>query len=126
MKATSYPRQRNSIRRLPILLGLATLTPLLSACYVAVAEPLHEVEISGTREEIYALEAPPPPQSEVIVGVAPSPAYLWVGGYWTRHRDGWFWVRGRWAVRPHHEAIWVGGHWDRHPRGYVWVGGRWR
>ena len=40
--------------------------------------------------------APPVPRVEVV-GVAPSPGYVWIGGYWNwvggRHE----WVAGRWA-----------------------------
>jgi hypothetical protein len=53
--------------------------------------------------------APPPPRVEVI-GVAPSPDYVWVGGYWN-------WVGGR------HE--WVGGHWVAGRPGHHWVGHSW-
>jgi WXXGXW repeat (2 copies) len=61
--------------------------------------------------------APPPPRVEVI-GVAPTPGYVWIGGYWN-------WVGGR------HE--WVAGHWaagrpGRHWVAHVWVrqGDGWR
>src|SRR5258707_15488503 len=55
--------------------------------------------------------APPVARVEVV-GVAPYPGYVWVGGYWGwvggRHE----WIPGRWvAGRP-------GYHWG----GHVWVG----
>jgi hypothetical protein len=53
--------------------------------------------------------APPPPQVEVI-GVAPTPGYVWFGGYWD-------WVGGR--------HVWVGGHWGPGRAGYHWVGHHW-
>jgi hypothetical protein len=53
--------------------------------------------------------APPPPRVEVI-GVAPSPGYVWINGYWD-------WVGGR------HE--WVGGHWAVGERGRHWVPHQW-
>ncbi len=49
--------------------------------------------------------APPPPRVEVI-GVAPTPGYVWIGGYWN-------WVGDR------HE--WVAGHWAAPRAGYHWV-----
>ena len=106
----------------------AGLLLALAACLVGVREPVHEVDVEGgPGEEVVASEAPPPPQAEVAVGVAPGPNYLWVGGYWTRHQDRWFWVHGRWAARPHPNSVWAEGHWDRHPRGgYVWRNGHWK
>jgi hypothetical protein len=53
--------------------------------------------------------APPPPRVEVI-GVAPSPGYVWIGGYWN-------WVGSR------HE--WVEGHWEPSHRGHHWVTHQW-
>jgi hypothetical protein len=55
------------------------------------------------------LVAPPAPRIEVV-GVAPSPGYVWVGGYWN-------WVGGR------HE--WVGGHWVAGRAGHHWVPHTW-
>jgi|SRR5579862_664670 hypothetical protein len=104
---------------------VAGLLLCLLGCLVGVREPVHDVE-GGPGEEVYSTEPAPPPQAEVSVGVAPGPEYVWVGGYWTRHRDNWFWVRGRWASRPHANAVWVGGRWESHPRGYVWRGGHWK
>jgi len=61
--------------------------------------------------------APPPPQVEVV-GVAPAPGYVWMGGYWG-------WEGGR--------HVWVGGHWAPGRPGWHWVphhwvatGGGWR
>jgi len=125
MRTTKIVTARNGLHRVLAGAALLLLAPL-AACVVAVREPVHEVDIAGSREELYATEAPPPPQNEVIVGVAPSPTHIWIGGYWTWHQNGWYWVRGRWAARPRHDAVWVQGRWDHHPRGYVWVGGHWR
>jgi hypothetical protein len=53
--------------------------------------------------------APPAPQVEVM-GVAPAPGYVWMGGYWD-------WVGGR--------HVWVGGHWMAGRPGYHWVPHHW-
>jgi hypothetical protein len=53
--------------------------------------------------------APPPARVEVV-GVAPTPGYVWVGGYWG-------WVGGR------HE--WVPGHWVEGRPGRHWVPHAW-
>ncbi|HZE95877.1 MAG TPA: hypothetical protein VE981_02510 [Planctomycetota bacterium] len=107
-------------------LALAATLASLSGCVVAVKEPVHEVDGYYTNEEVYVSDPVPAPRTEVIVGVAPSPNYVWVGGYWSRYHDNWRWVGGRWAARPHANAVWVDGRWDHRPRGNVWVGGRWR
>ncbi len=53
--------------------------------------------------------APPVPRVEVV-GVAPYPNYVWIGGYWN-------WVGGR------HE--WVPGRWAPGRAGYHWIGHAW-
>ena len=109
-----------------VALALALVLAPLSACYVAVREPVHEVDGYSSSEVVYVDEPAPALRSEVIVGTAPGPDYIWVGGYWTRHHSSWYWVGGRWAHRPRAGAEWVTGHWDHRPQGYVWVSGHWR
>src|ERR1700749_1462879 len=53
--------------------------------------------------------APPAPRVEVV-GVAPYPGYVWIGGYWN-------WVGGR--------HVWVPGRWDRGRPGYHWEAHAW-
>lgn len=125
MKSYSEADGIVSVRVLIALTALAALMALMS-CAVEFREPVHDVDGRVYSEDLYAYEAPPAPQAEVVVGVAPSPEHIWVGGYWTRYHDSWHWVRGRWAPRPHAGAVWIDGHWDKHPRGYVYVQGRWR
>jgi len=71
-----------------------------------------------------APEAPPPLREEVI-GIAPSPLYVWVPEYWAWH-DRWVWVEGRWELPPHRGAAWIPGGWDRHAHAWVWRPGHWR
>lgn len=71
---------------------------LLSGCVVVPARPYYPPD-----DEIVSV-APPLPREEVI-GVAPAPGYLWLGGYW-----GW---RGR-------NHVWIGGHWEAPRPGYFW------
>jgi hypothetical protein len=68
----------------------------------------------------------PPPAARVEVrGVAPGPAFVWIGGYWA-WRSGWVWTPGSWVRRPHPRAVWVPGHWDHIRGGWRWTPGRWR
>lgn len=69
----------------------------LGGCAVVPAQPRFVGEV--------VLDAPPPAQAEVI-GVAPTPGYVWISGYWN-------WVGGR--------HTWVAGHWAPPRAGYYWV-----
>jgi hypothetical protein len=53
--------------------------------------------------------APPAPQVEVV-GEAPTPGYIWFGGYWN-------WVGG--------QHVWVPGYWGPGRAGYRWVAHTW-
>ena len=77
---------------------------LLGGCIIAPASPSYPYYVS---EPVPV--APPPPREEVI-GVAPVPGYVWIGGYWG-------WVGGRHA--------WVQGRWEAPRPGYRWAPHRW-
>ena len=68
----------------------------LAGCVVAPVQPRFVGDVVVT--------APPAPQVEVM-GVAPAPGYIWLGGYWN-------WVGGR--------HVWVQGHWEAPRPGYYW------
>jgi len=81
----------------------ATGAPLVRTC-----RPIRATDVD-CREEVSERE---------VVGVAPTPGYLWFGGYWN-------WVGNR--------HVWVTGHWGPGRPGYYWVprtwvpaGGGWR
>jgi len=83
-----------------LIAGLA-LCAALAGC---VVEPAR-VHYAGA---IVVTEPPAPIVEEY--GVAPTPGYVWLGGYWN-------WVGGR--------HVWIGGHWDRPHPGYRWEPHRW-
>jgi hypothetical protein len=94
----------------PVLFALLAGVTLLGGCVVRGT-------VGVPAPVVYVNTAPPPPQVEVI-GVAPQPGYVWIGGYW------------RWDGGRH---VWVGGHWSAPRVGYRWVphvwvreGGGWR
>jgi len=68
---------------------------------------------------------PPPPQREVIV-VQPSPAAIWIDGYWAFEDQRYVWVPGYWTVPPPQRRAFVQPHWERHGEGYVYIRGYWR
>jgi WXXGXW repeat (2 copies) len=76
----------------------------LSGCVVAPAPGYYRAGVVVSEVE------PPPPRYEVV-GVAPSPGYIWIGGAW-------FWEGGRYAWHP--------GRWEAPRPGYRWVPHTWR
>lgn len=78
----------------------SALALFLAGCVVAPAEPYYGEPV---------VVSPPPPRVEVI-GVAPAPGYVWIGGYWG-------WTSGR------HQ--WVPGYWAPPRPGYRWAPHRW-
>lgn len=76
--------------------------------------------------EVVVRVAPPAPQSVVVVGRAPGPKYVWIGGYQRWNGSRYVWVPGRWIVPPRAGAVWVAPRWVPRNGGYVFVAGRWR
>ena len=87
------------------------LAAALGGCVVAPAYPRYPAGggYGGGYDDGVVSAAPPPPRYEVI-GVAPHPAWFWIGGYWN-------WVGNR--------HVWIGGHWESNRPGYVWSPHRW-
>ena len=109
-------------RQIVQLIALATLGACLgSGCATRTYEPVVTTVPTGA---IVVSETPPPLRHEVI-GVAPSPAHVWVQGYWVHRNHRWVWAPGHYEVRPRAAAVWVPGHWDRTSRGWVWFPGHW-
>jgi hypothetical protein len=76
-------------------------------------------------ETIVSDEAPPPPMTETVVGVAPGPDYIWIGGYWGWDHGRRVWMRGRWDHPPRHGAVWIAPRWEHRGGHYVFVRGYW-
>ncbi len=70
---------------------------------------------------------PPPPLQQEIIIAAPSPAHVWLPGYWN-WQNRWVWVPGGWALPPRPGARWIGHHWVLHEDGgrYRMRHGEWR
>jgi len=84
-------------RRAGLALGVVLLAASLGAC---VVEPVGPRYGYGYVPGVYVTVAPPEPRVEVV-GVAPVPGYLWIGGYWGWAGGRHDWVPGRWeAPRP--------------------------
>ena len=72
------------------------------------------------------LERRPPPARVEVVGVAPGPGFVWIGGFWRWGGAEYAWVPGRWAPRERGHRHWNAGHWRHTRRGWYWAEGRWR
>jgi hypothetical protein len=113
---------KREIVRLLLLVGVGAF--LATGCYTRHVVVRETVAPAPTGDVIVSSE-PPPPRPEVIVGVAPSPAHVWVGGFWTFHDGRYVWIPGHWERGPRIGARWTAGHWVHRTRGWVWIQGYW-
>jgi hypothetical protein len=108
--------------------ALVSVLALMSGCVVAVrpapvvytqpvvTEPVGEVVVDTD---------PPPPQYEVV-GVAPGPGFIWIGGYYHWLGGRWVWYRGHYEHPPHFGAVWVGPRYEFRAGRRVYIRGFWR
>jgi hypothetical protein len=70
---------------------------------------------------------PPALRTETIVA-APSPAHVWVTGYYRWHpkRHTYVWVPGHWQKPPRPHQVWAAGHWEQRNHEWVYFEGRWK
>jgi hypothetical protein len=99
------------------LIASALASLALSGCVVAPAAPPAHVHYDRV------IVAPPPPRVEVV-GVAPYPGHIWIGGHWGWHGKGHHWVPGRWEA-PRHGHRWVPHRWEKHHDHWREHHGRW-
>ena len=78
----------------------------------------------GAQTSQTVVAAPPPPTPVEVIGIAPAPGYVWVGGEWIWNGS-WVWTTGHWVPPPYPHAVWIHGGWARGPHGYRRVPGRW-
>ncbi|GAC1301935.1 MAG: hypothetical protein NVSMB10_02210 [Steroidobacteraceae bacterium] len=99
MPATLRPRLMRPLR-LTVVHGVLLLAGIAGCVYV----PNQRHDPGGV-----VLIAPPPPPVETV-GAAPTPGYVWLGGYWA-------WVGDR--------HVWIAGHWEAPRPGMHWVPPLW-
>ncbi|MES2692646.1 MAG: YXWGXW repeat-containing protein [Verrucomicrobiota bacterium] len=78
-----------------------------------------------TVQVIYADQAPPPPQREMIYE-RPSGGHVWVPGYWSFRGGRHVWVGGHWVSPPRNNLVWVPARWEARGGRYVLLEGYWR
>lgn len=76
--------------------------------------------------ETVIIELPPPPPREEIIITQPSPAHIWIRGYWGWRGGQHAWVAGHWELPPHAGHVWIEPRWEHRDRGYVFIAGTWR
>ncbi len=111
----------SQVRKLSILLGLATAAVVLTGCVVTPYYPAQTRIVTtqpsvavtadtGSASVEYVQTAPPAAYNEVIT-VSPGVGYIWTPGLW-------YWSGGR--------HVWRAGNWQRPPSGYrTWNNGGW-
>jgi hypothetical protein len=104
--------------------ALLSAMAFTAGCVVAVRPAPVGVVYTEPGEVVVASE-PPAPIVEVV-GVAPAPGYIWIGGYYHWYGSHWGWVRGHYALPPRHGAVWVGPRYYAHGGHRVYVAGYWR
>jgi hypothetical protein len=102
----------------------ASLLPLLPLLPGPPPPPVAE-SYYGEPAEVVVNQEPPPPYAEVV-GVAPAPGYIWVGGYWHWYGNRWVWYRGHYMRPPHAGAVWVAPRYVFRNGTRIYVRGYWR
>jgi hypothetical protein len=64
-------------------------------------------------------------ETDVAVGVAPGPDYIWINKEFVWRNGAYITVPGYWARKPHSEAIWNKGHWHKNGKNWIWERGHW-
>ena len=111
---------------------LALLVPgllFLGGCVVEERRPLRHavyVEAPPPPVETAVIDVPPPPPQEEIIVEQPSPAHIWVRGYWVWRGGRHAWLAGHWELPPRPGCVWVEPRWEHREHGYVFVTGTWR
>ena len=100
--------------------GAVLSAALLGGCIVVPAGRPY----AGGGGGDYVTEAPPAPQVEVV-GVAPTPGYIWIGGFWGWAGGRHVWTNGYWAA-PRPGYRWVPHQWHRHGPGWRAAPGYWQ
>jgi hypothetical protein len=79
----------------------------------------------GRVPPIYVEVAPPPARQEMR-SPRPSPAHVWIGGYWGWQNGVQVWLGGEWVMPPQPGYRWVPARWKRHGHRWVYHPGYWK
>ena len=118
-----------SRRPLPLLraaagaAALAGALALSSGCLVQV-RPAPAAAVYAEPGEVVVADAPPAPVAEVV-GVAPGPGFIWIGGYYHWYGGRWVWYRGHYERPPRPGAVWVRPRYEIRGGRRVYIRGYW-
>lgn len=111
------------------MLCLAIPALLVAGCQVGVRGPGGAAVVSTgpapVAGEVYADVPPPAPYDDPVVGVAPGPDYVWIGGSWVWGGNRWAWEHGRWDRPPYAGAHWTPHHYEYRNGRHVFHRGGW-
>lgn len=91
--------------------------------YAGVSDRVITGMINTTTNLVFS-QAPPPPQTEVVV-TSPGADFIWVAGEWIWKGDQWAWTDGGWILPPSPHASWTGPRWEHRADGWHREPGRW-
>jgi len=103
--------------------ALAAALTLTSGCVVAV-RPAPVATVYAAPAEVVVTEEPPAPVAEVV-GIAPGPGLIWIGGYYHWYGGRWVWYRGHYERPPHPGAVWVRARYELRGGRRVYIRGYW-
>ena len=87
--------------------------------------PMHMGRPLAPAQPVYVEMAPPRVRYEQRPP-RPSPAHIWIGGYWGWENDTHVWIGGEWATPPQPGYAWEPPHWRRHGHRWGYSPGYWR
>jgi WXXGXW repeat (2 copies) len=82
--------------------------------------------VLAVAQTVVIRRAPPPPVRVTVVGVAPAPGYVWIGGYQRWTGSGYVWVAGKWVRPPRAGVVWVQPRYAHSGSTWVFHKGYWR
>ncbi|MFZ6875675.1 hypothetical protein ACO0LF_26715 [Undibacterium sp. Di27W] len=124
------------MKTLPLSLSAIAVAAMMTGCvvaprphYYAQPQPVYVPQPVYAQPNVVVVEAAPPAPYAEVIGVAPTPGYIWIGGawfweggrhvwhrgYWSAPRSGHFWVEHRWE-QVGHSWHFREGHWEPHRR----------
>ena len=104
--------------------------PVVVSPPVAVSSAPAQVVVAGAVSPavagtIIVTQAPPALQEEVVLA-RPSPAHVWIPGYWSWRNNRYEWMAGHWEIPPRTDAVWAAPRYERLSDGsYRFYEGSW-
>jgi hypothetical protein len=99
---------------------------LVEGFWQDAAPPASAAQPAPAPDNTVVVEVPPPPPNREIIVERPSPAHVWISGFWGWRAGRHVWIGGHWELPPREHAVWVEPRWERRDNGYVLIDGFWR